>query len=567
MTNSVGAVLLDTRSIQKYVFSCNELKTNVGASYIVDRIFTKLMCEQVLPDLFYQENLDTDWAKNQEIKMRQNDKLQCEVVYVGGGNMLLLVRMSDMEQTQAKCKEIVKAWSKNILLSAPGLHTGAAIGTMDITKEGFKKSLDSLYVQLKQHQNNIVPNVDLPYTGLTKECDVSGKNADKWDNSTGKKRMVAAEVKAKIDAYEAANVELQDKYRELLQDQYCFASEFEKIGYREGESYLSVIHIDGNNMGVKFSACDDAQERKELSLKVQKNVETAFKALLQSIVAEYDSYKDYLNYGEMVKGNNKRVLPIRPIIIGGDDVTFVCPGRLGIEYAQRFMEAMAELPLLTKEQHEKMEKELQKTAGADKKLSMGLSCCAGVAIVSAKYPFFRAYELAEQLCDAAKKNSRQDDTSWLDFAILHGEKTPELDQLRRQQYVGAEGYLHYGPYKVGVDYTGDDGLNALLRLEGLLSSRSSYTDWLKKGLTLMEARNKIKKLREVLTGNQHAINIFFENTTDLQQIMKEETHKENVTAEDFWTEAKKEIDGKKLPITRYIDAIELMDFRPEEKER
>ena len=37
----VGAVLLDTRSIQKYVFGCNELKTNVGASYIVDKIFER----------------------------------------------------------------------------------------------------------------------------------------------------------------------------------------------------------------------------------------------------------------------------------------------------------------------------------------------------------------------------------------------------------------------------------------------------------------------------------------------------------------------------------------------
>ena len=566
MTNSVGAVLLDTRSIQKYVFSCNELKTNVGASYIVDRIFTELMCKNVLPNLFYQENLDTNWEKNKEIKMLQDDKLQCEVVYVGGGNMLLLVRMADEDQTQAKCKEIVKAWSKDILLSAPGLHTGAAIGSIDIRKDFFKDSLDVLYKKLKQNQNNILPNVDLPYTGLTKECDISGKTADKWDQSRGedKKRMVAAEVKAKIVAYEVADAELQEKYESILKNEYCFANEFKKIGYKEGESYLSVIHIDGNNMGVKFSNCDDAQERKALSLKVQHNVETAFASLLQSIVDEYDDYAAYLDMSRMQE-NNKKFLPIRPIIIGGDDVTFVCPGRLGVEYAKRFMEAMAKLPLLTTEQHGKMEKALKETAGPDKKLSQGLSCCAGVAIVGAKYPFFRAYELAEQLCGAAKKNSRQDDTNWLEFAILHGEKTPELEQLRRQQYVGTEGYLHYGPYKVDANYTGNDGLNALLRLEGRLSSRANYSNLLGMGLRPMEARNKIKKLREVLTGNQHAINIFFENTKDLQKIMQDETQKENVGAKDFWE--KKQVDGKEITVTRYIDAIELMDFRPEEKER
>lgn len=37
--SKVGAILLDTRSIQKYVFGCNKLKTNVGASFLVDDIF------------------------------------------------------------------------------------------------------------------------------------------------------------------------------------------------------------------------------------------------------------------------------------------------------------------------------------------------------------------------------------------------------------------------------------------------------------------------------------------------------------------------------------------------
>lgn len=33
------AILFDTRSIQKYIFSGNKLKTNIGASYLVEQIF------------------------------------------------------------------------------------------------------------------------------------------------------------------------------------------------------------------------------------------------------------------------------------------------------------------------------------------------------------------------------------------------------------------------------------------------------------------------------------------------------------------------------------------------
>lgn len=567
MAKEVSAILLDTRGIQKYVFSCNELKTNVGASYIVDRIFNDLMCGVVLPDRFADGGLEINWEENSTIKMQQDESIKCEVVYIGGGNMLILVNCGDAEREEQECRAIVQEWSRQILLNAPGLKTGAAIGRLSLDESGFKQSLNRLYVQLKHNQNNILPNVDLPYTGLTKECDVSGKIADTYDYSRcdgdqNKGRMVSSEVKAKINAYEFAAGELLDEYEDLLKGEYIFAEEFEKIGYKEGESYLSVIHIDGNNMGVKFSACDTLQERKELSKKVQANVKEAFKKLLASIINEYDSYDSYLDDSKM-KSGSKKLLPIRPIIIGGDDVTFVCPGRLGIEYAKRFMEAMAELDLLSPAQHEKMQTALNKnrsTGEKEKQLSDKLSCCAGVAIVKASYPFFRAYELAEQLCSAAKKNSRDDDTSWLDFAILHGEKTPELAQLRRQQYEAPIGNLHFGPYKVDKNSGNHDSLNGLLALEQRLNDEKEFTDIRDKALRAKEARNKVKKLRDILCADMHSANVFLENADKLKTVLKEESGKNIVTAEDFWQF--KIMNGKQVKATRFIDAIEIMDFVP-----
>ena len=35
----VNAILFDVQSIQKYIFANNKLKANVGASFIVDRLF------------------------------------------------------------------------------------------------------------------------------------------------------------------------------------------------------------------------------------------------------------------------------------------------------------------------------------------------------------------------------------------------------------------------------------------------------------------------------------------------------------------------------------------------
>ncbi|MCB6585470.1 hypothetical protein, partial [Streptococcus gordonii] len=79
----------------------------------------------------------------------------------------------------------------------------------------------------------------------------------------------------------------------------------------------AIIHIDGNQMGKKFSDCKSLHERGRLSYQVRKNTEDTFAALLDSIVAEYDSYGDFLDLEE-------GVLPIRLLILGGDDITFIC---------------------------------------------------------------------------------------------------------------------------------------------------------------------------------------------------------------------------------------------------
>lgn len=560
----IGAVLLDTRSIQKYVFGCNELKTNIGASYIVDKIFEEIMCNKVLA-AYDSKAAETNWKHNREIMMLKKPEIEYEVAYIGGGNMLLLVRQQGktLAENLHKCRELVKEWSKQALLYAPGLKTGAAVGELDISEDGFKKSLNALYQQLKDNQNKVLPEVDLPYTGLTKECDVSGKTADAYDYSTGVKRMLSSEVKAKINACENAEAVLADKLAKLFPgEKLAFANEFEKIGYKDKESYISVIHIDGNNMGVKFSCCKNIQERKQLSQKVQANVEAAFDKLLQKIVAEYASYEDYLDYETMTKGSC-RILPIRPIIIGGDDITFVCPGRLGLHFAQYFMEQLCELPLLDDARYKEMSAQLQiGNGGAAKNLNKNLSCCAGVAVVPAKYPFFRAYDLAEQLCGAAKKNSRANDDSWLDFAILHGEMTPELEQLRQQQYVNLMGdNLHGGPYQVKANGAAENSLGGLLDLAEALDYDSDSKDIWK----IKVARNKVKKLREVLCGDNHGVVRFLENTPEIKKILCDKTckAKADVSAADFWENGTEK--GQRT--TKFIDAIEIIDFIPVKKGR
>lgn len=538
MTEKVGAILLDTRSIQKYVFGCNRLKTNTGASYLVDGIFTEAMV-----NVLKQSGLKMpaqDWKEAKELEMsKENSDTECEIAYIGGGNMLILVRKG--EESLSICLELVQKWSLKVLLETPGLKTGVAIGEIDLGKDNFQDSLKALYTKLKENQNNVLPQVDLPYTGFSVECDYSGKVANVYNKEY--KRLVSAEVEAKTAAFDAADKKIKKNFSEVLGDEYDFCSELESLGYKDGESYISVIHIDGNNMGVKFSSCRDMQERKNLSKKVQETVEHAFGYLIKNIVTEYDSYADVLDM-RVLKQGNKRLLPLRPIIIGGDDITFICPGRMGLQYAQTFIDYVNSEDLLDKDLYNYIKKE------TGKQISKSLSCCAGVAIVPAKYPFFRAYELAEQLCDEAKTLSRKDDGNYLDFAILHGEKYGDIKMLRKEQYESANGNLHYGPYNVLGKETDKKSVKGLLALSRALAGDKM-------------PRNKVKDLRRVLHEDKHSMSIFLENCPEICELVKKENKLATVTADDLWD--KFEDKDKVTFATRYIDAIEAIDFNYLEK--
>jgi hypothetical protein len=64
MGNKFYAVLIDTASIQEYIFMSNKLKENVGASFLVERVFQEEL-NAVLSKVFDGENVNLNsWKEN-----------------------------------------------------------------------------------------------------------------------------------------------------------------------------------------------------------------------------------------------------------------------------------------------------------------------------------------------------------------------------------------------------------------------------------------------------------------------------------------------------------------------
>ena len=536
-----NALMFDTRSIQKYIYSGNLLRTNIGASYIVDRIFFEDLVG-TLQEIFHDENFsyasDTAWDICEDNKTYWDDMKECCVAYIGGGNALILFKPTQKD----KRREVVQKFTMKLLETRAGLKVGVAFGELNMV-DGVLDMSD-LYSELKKNQNTIFPAVNVPYTGLTLSCEINGEAANFCDTRGLVKpgneiRFYSMETAIKAKYANDANISLKNRFDKIFDvknsnlnmDKYYFPMKVDELGQKDGENYFSIIHVDGNNMGVKFQGCKSLTDRRQLSREIRRKTEGAFADLLRRIIAAKKSGL----FDEILELKDENILPIRPLILGGDDVTFICPANMAILFTKTLMESLNLTTSADSPEH------LTKTA------SRRIDCCAGVAILPTAYPFFRGYELAEQLCDAAKESMRaeknSDGSSWLDFAILHGEQAPTLEQIREREYTGARGNLHFGPYQVGTDK------KSRYDIENLISCTTQFPSVMSDG--------KIKELRFVLQRGQSDAEKFLQQLEIQGQKLPRVPAWENCITNSLWS-------NEQSPRTPYVDAIELMDFYPSE---
>lgn len=511
----VNAILFDVQSIQKYIFANNKLKANVGASYIVDRLFEDVLCKNVILKLEAEADI-TSWKTRRDSITSLPASVY--VAYIGGGKALILIGNDHTNMIES----IIKTFTSQVLTQYPGLKVGVTTGTVTIEDIDERQ----LFKQLKNNQYTLNPILRPANTGLTTICDYSGDTADTVINFGDGERLVATSFTSKFNAFEAANARLKKDLFGTEDIEWVFPSEFDELGQNKstensktGINDIAIVHIDGNNMGARFISCNRLEEKSELSEKVATKTLESFKSLIQWIIDKYDVLTKNLELTD-------KMLPIRPIIVGGDDITFVCNARIAVQAADFLMQEL-----------------LSDNNG------MSIDSCAGIAVIPTSYPFFRGYQMAEQLCDSAKSKMRTynkvSKSCWLDFAFLHGETAPTLEQFFANEYSSLTGNMHYGPYRVY-----EKGKICEDEREGLWQLLDC-TQQFKDGHVM--ARNKVKELRFVLQDNEHMWTVFCKQLQHTNQSIPEVSGWEDFK-EKLWVKVDDEMR------TPYIDAIELMDY-------
>lgn len=430
--------LFGTTSIQEYIFRSNRLRENIGASRLA-------------------------W---QSMNAWESDPRR---IYVGGGNAALI--FDDPNEAE----EATWRWSLDWLSRAPGLQFSAA--HVEYPDESLKQHFEIAIRRLQAHENSPPFGRESGALGVIRACTSTGLAASQKRHEV----WVSSEIAAKHDAVDDANEALRERYRDCLRDGdriYDFPQKLDDLGIEEGSGQIAIIHADGNGIGdilqhAGASAATDGQfvtAVRDCSARITRLAFEAFHATLQELTPRLSAFERDRVLRIKEAGEGTRWYPVRPLVDGGDDLTFVCHGRLALHLATLYLRNF-----------EKLSRE--KFPGDD-----GLSACAGVIILPHKFPFARGYELAEQLTASAKGARRQSGRkgSWIDYQILFEGCGPSLDDLRRTFQRFGQNLLRR-PYRLGdAEADGWDAFEDLCR---------DFRDW---------PRSRSKALLQALARGREA---------------------------------------------------------------
>ena len=299
-----------------------------------------------------------------------------DLVYAGGGHTVL--QFDSRERADA----FARAVTETAMVQFPGL-------------ELFVKQLD--------YDENKTPGENLKALSAALE---------------GKKALRRASFRRPTFGVEQAQGETVPPGRVAggieVPEHWCFPAQFEELA--GADNFIAVVHADGNGMGRRveriYESCthweDCRRALQDFSQGIQADFETAFRQTVETVIAS---------------GYAPDRLPIRPVVLAGDDVCFVTAGSIGLECARVFLQKLSALENC-------------------RQPGQPYAACAGVAMVHKKYPFHRAYDLAEELCASAKRFGAEIDdqgrVSAMDWHIEFGQLKDGL-ATQREDYETEDG--------------------------------------------------------------------------------------------------------------------------------
>mgnify|MGYP000881229348 FL=1 len=458
-------VMLQTNSNQPFIFSSPRLREQIGASFEI--------------------TLLSRWVKEEAEKLLKPKPLPTSF-WVSDSSGKVIVRFTETDgDPKDLAKRLIREVTLRALTDAPGLDvTGVFVKASSSAVEADDlQELDRVFLEyslkrrpaaarfpqfpfLERGSESALPASAslgaLKFSQESLQPNIFDESSPLSLPSRVKRAFASTSRKQQVDDVKER---LAEQGMEFKQEPQLDPTEL-AAAFQDGEesedaknmlSSVGVVHIDGNGVGAIMrdlgSAHSEAQEAgvRVSADEVHTEPNDALQAFIMVVNKRLDkTVKDAiaLSWYDVQELTPDTVVPIVPVLVGGDDVTVYTDGRYAIPFAEAYIRHYEELT-----EKDELLKQLAVIAGAE--TPGPLTASAGVAIVGRNFPFHIAYDLAEGLVSRGKKLGKKPDASpcsTIDFHVLRDATVLDAEETL-DEYKGRtqRPFLigHYAPDRTG----------------------------------------------------------------------------------------------------------------------
>lgn len=547
MSDKFGYVVLEVGGIQKYILSTGKLKEMIGGSELIESLSAKYL------DDFTQNN-----HLNVLKEIRKPVDNEILPLQRNAGAMHLLF------SSEAKGREFLKNFGKKLLEDFPGLPIFGALEECEFTSSGIREAKFKLSNKITDQRNKYPTSTGMQLLPICAVAPLDGEPAigkeNYGKNSSGEIISLSSKTKRNEELLKRS----RERLREIEPDKdnkanLRWSDDLEEIACDSEK--VAFIHIDGNDLGKRFrqelenisdKETDEdktgqqapSEDRYQNAINVIKTMSALSNTVKETTTAAFKKgLSECLKHTRSTDSKGKLLVPARPLVLGGDDVTVVIRADLALYFIDAFV----------KEFERYSNQELGKKDPKDK-LTVGV----GMVVCPTGYPFLKAFDLSEELVKNSKELTAhmENRPSSMDYIVITNDTENDIDSIRAHLF------------------TAEDG--SKLTAKPMLLSGNNLALFVENGISVLEKLPR-STLRNSLSVCRKGVNAALQNYTKLKDNIARglggranqnqmgatefsELFKEGVETKGFFYKDK---DDKHFK-TKLGDYIELNHLLPEE---
>lgn len=547
MSDKFGYVVLEVGGIQKYILSTGKLKEMIGGSELIESLSAKYL---------------DDFAKSKQLTVLKEIRkpVDNEILPLqrNAGAMHLLF------PSEAKGREFLQKFGLKLLADFPGLPIFGALEECEFTSSGIREAKFKLSNKITDQRNKYPTSTGMQLLPICAEAHLDGEPAigkvSYGKNSSNEIISLSSNTKRIKKLLEDS----RDRLRGIEPDEGVgpnlkWSDDLEEIAC--GSEKVAFIHIDGNDLGKRFrqelenisdqEKAEDktgqqapSEDRYQNAINVIKTMSALSNTVKETTTAAFKKgLSECLKHTKLTDSEGQKLVPARPLVLGGDDVTVVIRADLALYFIDAFV----------KEFERYSNQELGKKDPKDK-LTVGV----GMVVCPTGYPFLKAFDLSEELVKNSKELTAHMDNrpSSMDYIVITNDTENDLDSIRSHLF------------------TAED--DSKLTAKPMLLSGNNLAQFVEKGISVLEKLPR-STLRNSLSVCRKGVKAAFQNYTKLKDNIERglggranqnqmgatefsELFKEGVETKGFFYKDKDDKNFK----TKLGDYIELNHLLPEE---